>query len=498
MLFNSVDFMCFLPVVLGIYFIIPKSWRHIWLLVTSYYFYMGWNPKYAVLIAFSTVITYCAGIGVAYTKEKKCPQWIVKGIVALGILINLVVLVYFKYFEFGVRTLEGILRLIGVEVGTHTFDIILPVGISFYTFQALSYVIDVYRGQAQMEKNILKYALFVSFFPQLVAGPIERSNNLLSQVKNVDKIALWNMNRVVSGAIYMVWGYFVKMVIADRAAILVDTVFDSYYMYGSTELIVAALLFAVQIYGDFMGYSMIAIGLAKVMGFTLMENFDAPYYAGSIKEFWHRWHISLSTWFRDYIYIPLGGNRKGTVRKYINLMITFLLSGLWHGASWNFVIWGGLHGLYQVVGEVTLPIKKKVQNVCKMKTDCMSHKLLKVVITVILVTIAWVFFRADSIEVALDYLQRMVTKINPWCLFDGTLYTLGLERGEMKILVLSLVLLAVVDGLKYFKKKSLDEFLLQQNLWFSWSCVVILIMSIVIYGVYGPTYDATQFIYFQF
>lgn len=498
MLFNSIGFMFFMPLVLVAYFCIPKRWRYILLLIASYFFYMCWDPQYAILIAFSTVVTYIGGVLLDYADEHQKSIKIKKWIVIASVMCNIFVLGYFKYFEFGVRTIENILRTIGFEVSTHTFDIILPVGISFYTFQALSYVIDVYKGEVKAEKNILKYALFVSFFPQLVAGPIERSKNLLKQVQEVHEIKLWNLKRIISGAIYMIWGYFMKMVIADRAAILVDTVFDEYYMYGSVELVMAVVWFAIQIYCDFGGYSMIAIGMAKIMGFSLMENFDAPYFSQNIKEFWRRWHVSLSSWFRDYVYIPLGGNRKGKWKKYCNLMITFLVSGLWHGAEWSFVIWGGLHGLYQIIGELTLPIRSKISNALQVNTECFSHKLLKTVVTFILVCFAWIFFRADSVSIAFAYTGRIFTETNIWGLFDGTLYTLGLDQLEMKILVLSTILLFVVDWMKYHRKEMLDTALLRQNTWFSWGCILGLIFAILVYGVYGPAYDATQFIYFQF
>lgn len=345
MLFNSYNFMLFFPIVLLVYFVIPKKLRYIWLLVVSYYFYMGWNAKYAALIAFSTIITWLSGVLQGQIQKFDTDDDIKikhkKIVVAFSFIINLGILIFFKYFDFIFNNINFALKHFGGAQLTNHFDIILPVGISFYTFQALGYTVDVYRRDIEPERNILRYALFVSFFPQLVAGPIERSKNLLTQVRNVEHIKLWNYDRVTSGAVLMLWGFFQKMVIADRAAILVDTVYNSYWTYGTIELIIATVLFAIQIYCDFGSYSMIAIGVAKVMGFELMENFNAPYFSRSIKEFWRRWHISLSTWFRDYLYIPLGGSRCSKIKKYRNLMITFLVSGLWHGANWGFIAWGG-------------------------------------------------------------------------------------------------------------------------------------------------------------
>lgn len=343
MLFNSIDFMIFFPIVLLVYFVIPKKIRYVWLLIASYYFYMGWNAKYALLIAFSTVMTYIGGILLSLIEAKNISHKVgwKKGVIIGSFTINLGILVFFKYFDFLLSNFNRIVKACGISPIERTFDVILPVGISFYTFQALGYIIDVYRGEIKAEKNLLKYALFVSFFPQLVAGPIERSKNLISQIKNVENIKLWNYKHITNGAVQMLWGMFLKMVIADRIAIFVDTVYDGYWYYGSIELVLATALFAIQIYCDFASYSLIAKGAARIMGFELMENFNTPYFAKSIKEFWRRWHISLSSWFRDYLYIPLGGSRCSRWKKYRNIMITFLVSGLWHGANWNFVIWGG-------------------------------------------------------------------------------------------------------------------------------------------------------------
>ena len=339
MIFNSLDFLLFFPIVLIVYFFIPGKYRYLWLLITSYYFYMCWNPKYVILIAISTVITWFSGILLERYKESSAR--VRKCIVGSCFAGNIGILIFFKYFDFLLENVNFLLQRLGISVIEKPFDIILPVGISFYTFQALSYTMDVYRHGINAERNLLKYALFVSFFPQLVAGPIERSGNLLNQIKELPDKKIWNYEKISNGFVLMTWGYFQKMVIADRIAIMVDTVFSSYYMYGTFELIAAAMGFAIQIYCDFSGYSTIAIGAAQVMGFSLMENFQTPYFSRSIKEFWRRWHISLSTWFRDYLYIPLGGNRCSKTRNYINLMITFLVSGLWHGANWTYIFWGG-------------------------------------------------------------------------------------------------------------------------------------------------------------
>lgn len=500
MLFNSIEFLVFFPIVVLAYFVMPKRLRYLWLLVASYYFYMSWNLEYAVLIAASTLITYVCGIVLRQIqkKERKHGNLWRRLTVAAGVCSNLGILMFYKYFDFMLENLNQVRQAMQLPDIDNRFQILLPVGISFYTFQALGYVIDVYRGDIEAEKNPFKYALFVSFFPQLVAGPIERSGNLLNQVSKVPRQKLLNYKRITSGLMVMLYGYFLKMVIADRVAIVVDEVFNRYWRYGTFELLLAAVGFSIQIYCDFASYSLIAIGAAQVMGFTLMENFNAPYFAVSIKDFWRRWHISLSTWFRDYLYIPLGGNRCGRIRKYLNIMVTFLLSGLWHGANWTYVIWGGLHGAFQIISDVLKPVKAKAAAVTGMNTSCESYKLTQIFLTFCMTTFAWIFFRAATIEDAFAYLTRMCTRWNPWVLFDDSLYGLGVNRFQTNILLVALFILFAADLIRYRKKQRIDEFLMVQNIWFRWLFLFVMIVMIAVYGVYGPVYDAKQFIYFQF
>ena len=495
--FNSINFMIFFPVVLALYFVIPKALRQIWLLAASYYFYMSWNARYALLIAASTLITYVSGIAIErYRDSGRTGRRLTVLFSCLG--INLGILLFFKYGNFLIASLDRGLELLHIGSVDQRFYFLLPVGISFYTFQALGYTIDVYRGDVRAETNLIRYALFVSFFPQLVAGPIERSKNLLSQMQNIAEIKLWNARRVTSGTILMIWGFFVKMVIADRAAVLVNTVFDNYHMYGSTELVLAAVFCALQIYCDFGSYSLSAIGAAKIMGFELMENFNTPYFACSIRDFWSRWHISLSTWFRDYLYIPLGGNRRGRVRKSVNIMIVFLASGLWHGADWSYVVWGGIHGAYQVIGDYLASFREKCIRKLRVNTACFSWKFLQTTVTFILVVFAWIFFRADSIGDALQYIRRIWVRPTPWVLFNGEIFTLGLDRPEMNILLVSICMLGLVDLVRYRKKMTLDVFLMQQNLWFRGGIMIGLVVLIFVCGKYGVGFDPQQFIYFQF
>lgn len=493
MLFNSLQFGLFFPIVVLLYLIVPRKMRCLWLLLASYFFYMGWNPKYAVLILTSTVITWLSGLVM-----EKVPGEKKKLVVAASFVSNLAILFLFKYFDFMLENVNRVLELLHFTIVEKPFDVLLPVGISFYTFQALSYTVDVYRGTVKPEKNFLRYALFVSFFPQLVAGPIERSGNLLTQIQELPKKKLWNYDRIAGGLILMLWGLFQKMVIADRIAVLVDTVFDNYQMHEWFGLSVGAVCFALQIYCDFASYSTIAIGAARVMNFQLMENFDTPYFARSIPEFWRRWHISLSTWFRDYLYIPMGGSRCSKWKRYRNLMVTFLVSGLWHGAAWTYVVWGGIHGLYQIIGYELKGVKTHLNEKLGTKTDCLSYKLGQVIITFVLTDFAWIFFRSNSLRDAFGYIRRIFTRLDFWSLFNGEIYNLGLERPELNVLLMALLLLLLVDLIRYFRKERLDEFLSKQNLWFRWGVLLLLIGAVAVFGVYGPEYDAKQFIYFQF
>ncbi len=499
MLFNSIDFLLFFPLVVIIYYIIPQRTKYIWLLVASYYFYMNWNVKYALLLVSSTVVTYACSrlidwVGVKVLNKKSAD--IYKKISLIGcLIINLGILFIFKYYGFFANSIGGLFQQLGIEARMPQYDIVLPVGISFYTFQALSYTIDVYRGEIYAEKNILKYALFVSFFPQLVAGPIERSKNLLKQL---DKKGKCSSRQIKEGLFLMLWGYFLKIIIADRAAVIVDNVYNSGGKYGGWYLITATFLFAMQIYCDFAGYSTIAMGAAKILGINLMENFDAPYLSKSVSEFWHRWHISLSSWFKDYLYIPLGGNRKGRVRKYINLMIVFCVSGLWHGASWTFILWGGINGFFQVAEDVLKEIRSRFFSVSSNKKENrLGTNVLKVVVTFCLVDFAWIFFRADTMQTAINVVRSMVKARNIGIIFDGSLFELGLERFDVWILLIALLVLLLVDFAKY-KGVCIRARILASEGWFQWGMIILSFWFILMLGIYGGDYDTSQFIYFQF
>lgn len=494
MLFNSFGFTIFFPIVCVTYFLIPHKYRHIWLLVASYFFYMQWSVKYVILLLLSTVITYASGILI----QKSCTPKHKKTCVAVSFISNLSILFLFKYCDWVIMELNKLIELVGnnTNVSFSTLNFVLPVGISFYTFQALSYTVDVYRGDVEAEYDFFKYALFVSFFPQLVAGPIEKSKNLLSQIYEHHE---FNYDRMIRGLLLMLYGYFQKLMIADRAAVFIDKVFDEIDTMEGTYIVVASVLFAIQIYCDFAGYTNIAVGAAEVMGYRLTDNFKSPYFSDSVAMFWRNWHISLSDWFKDYLYIPLGGNRKGRFRKYINIMIVFLASGLWHGASTTFVIWGGLNGLYQVVGDITKDAKQKLFNIIHVRTNTYGYKFMSKVITFILIDISWVFFRGASIGVhgVFNAFVRMITDFNVRNILNGRMYEIALSHDNFMILTISIIILFIVD---YYKIKGIviRDILMKEDIWVRWPIYIVCIIAILVFGVWGPAYDAASFIYFQF
>lgn len=498
MLFNSAQFLIFFPVVVIIYFIIPEKIKNYWLLGASYYFYMCWNAKYALLIFLSTVVTYLSGLFLERIKKSNKNAIIKrrhkKIVVAGSFFINLLILFYFKYSNFALSSLAYLFSLMHINITPPAFDIVLPVGISFYTFQALSYTMDVYREEIYAENNFFRYALFVSFFPQLVAGPIERSKNLLKQLAVPKK---FDFQKARDGFLLMIWGFFLKIVLADRIAIFVDTVYGNYATYSGYYLIVATGLFAIQIYCDFGGYSVIAMGAAEVLGIDLMENFDAPYLSTSVAGFWRKWHISLTSWFKDYLYIPLGGSRKGKIRKYFNKLIVFLVSGLWHGANLSFVIWGGINGLYQIIGEVLQPIRDWIVEKMEFDRSSVGHKTANVIFTFILVDFAWIFFRANNTWQAIEIISSMFKVKNPWILLDGSLYECGLDSKNFWLMIGCILVLFLADICKHYKIK-LREIIAKQDFWCRWLVMIFAICAILVFGIWGSGYDAAGFLYFQF
>ncbi|MBQ2946743.1 MAG: MBOAT family protein [Bacilli bacterium] len=482
MLFNSFKFLIFFPIVTCIYFLIKKdNIKLIWLLICSYFFYMCWNPIFALLMLFSTFVTYIFSLLMEkYKKHKKL-------FLILSLIINLLILFCFKYLTFIIENINNIFKFFNIS-GIKTFDILLPVGISFYTFQALSYSFDVYRNDVKVEKNFIKYALFVSFFPQLVAGPIEKSKIFLSQFNLKHK---FDYNKVKNGILIMLGGFILKLVIADRAAIAVNQVYNNLSLYTGLSLILATVLFAFQIYCDFYAYSLIAKGSAQVLGYNLSQNFNKPYLSTSIKDFWRRWHISLSTWFKEYLYVPLGGSKVSKLKTIRNILIVFCVSGLWHGAAWTFLIWGLLHGLYQVIGMLIKNIRNKISNILLLEKHPLIHKIFQIIICFILVDFAWIFFRANTLYDAFYVIKNI---------FDFSeglkLANFGLSRANLVLLFFSIVCLMIYEIFNH--KFDIIKFINKRNIIVRWILYFIIIYIILIFGIYGPGYDASQFIYFQF
>lgn len=443
MVFNSFAFLIFFPIVLLLYRILPLKWRWVMLLIFSYYFYMSWQADLLYLIMFTTVISYACGLLIEKYEGKRDKQ---KICMIVAVVASLVVLFFFKYFNFLAENIVGLINLIGFNVSDFSLDLILPVGISFYTFQTLSYVIDVYRGSIKAERHFGYYALYVSFFPQLVAGPIERPENLLPQLKKKNP---FNANDSLVGLKFMMVGFFKKIAVADQISKYVDTVYNNadtidFNTVNGLTVLVATVLFAVQIYCDFSGYTDIAIGCSRIMGIRLMQNFNDPYSAVNIKDFWRRWHISLTSWFTDYIYIPLGGSRCSKARHLTNIMIVFLVSGIWHGAAWTYILWGVMHGVYQVVGNLTakprsaliakLGFNEKGAIVCGVRR----------VITFALVCIAWMMFRANSLY---DFGVLFKTLFTGWSgvSFSASMQAIGMDLVSAVAAVLSVILIKQFD-----------------------------------------------------
>ena len=469
MLFNSIHFLAFLPVVVILYYALNYRYRWILLLTASYYFYASWKVEYLLLIIMSTFIDYYAAIQIHKHRDKPQTK---KFFLFISLLSNLGILVFFKYFNFLGNSLHVLLSSTGFLLEIPYLDFLLPVGISFYTFQTLSYSIDVYRGDREAEKHLGIFALYVTFFPQLVAGPIERSTHFIPQLRQNN---LLRQENISAGLKLIIWGFFMKLVIADRVSIYVNAVYNNVEYHDGITFLLATFFFAFQIYGDFAGYSFIAIGSARLMGYDLMTNFRRPYFAKNIKEFWGRWHISLSTWFRDYLYIPLGGNRTIKWRWYFNLFLTFLISGLWHGANWTFVIWGALHGLFLVTYTYLSSKNIKIPG------------LPSILLNFMLVGLAWMFFRANSVSDAFLILSEVFT--NPGKIYIPS----GPDVVTPFYAILGILALLIIEVNQEFNngKVYLFDSKNENVRILAYSSMIVLIMLL---GVF----DGGQFIYFQF
>lgn len=478
MLFNSFEYFLFLPLVVFTYFLLPQRLRNPLLLIASYYFYMRWKWEFGFLILATSLVNYTAGFRIAFSENKiERSAWLL-----LALVVSLSILFYFKYAGFFVESFAALASAVGLRFSSPVLQIILPVGISFFTFQALSYTIDVFKGKMHCEKNPVNFLVFVSFFPQLVAGPIERATHLLDQFREKHHFSL---QRILSGGKIILWGLFKKVVIADRLAIYVDIVYQNPDAHTGSTLFLATLFFAFQIYCDFSGYSDIAIGSAHILGFRLMQNFNLPYLARTISDFWKRWHISLSTWFGDYVYKPMGGNRVPRPRWIFNIFTVFLVSGLWHGANWTFVVWGGLHACYYLIDYVAVKTGKALGISSLLDRSGLWH-VLQTMYVFTIVLFSWVFFRAESVQQAVAIITRIVTD------FPSPLYT-GSSAFETAVGCALILLLYTIQILQY--KGVVSMYFSPSRIPFQlrWVGYGLTIILIALMGV-----SSEKFIYFQF
>ena len=466
MLFNSISFLLFFPIVSILYWVIPNKYRNIFLLLASYFFYMSWEPTYAILIIFTSLSTWGCAFFIDLTERYK------KAIITTCLIINILILFLFKYYNFTIDIISSIISLSDIRIIIPYSHYLLPVGISFYTFQCIGYIIDVYRKDIEAEKNFVNYAVFVSFFPQLVAGPIERAKNLLPQFHTKHR---FNGDTFIDGLKMMIWGYFMKLCIAGNVAPYVDAVYNNVPNHNGTSFLLASFFFSFQIFCDFGGYSLIAIGTAKCLGFTLMQNFNHPYLSQSVKEFWRRWHISLSSWFADYVYKPLGGSRCSTIKHNRNLLLTMLISGLWHGANWTFVLWGGLHGMFLIVNSAYSKF---------VKHKFLSPKIIRIMTTYFFIVFAWILFRANNVQDAFTIISKITTEQGHLFLGDG------IPSLVLPILMICILLIKEIKDEYQFRISLMHH----KNPWISIPASALVIAIILLCA----EFNSGQFIYFQF
>lgn len=477
MLFNSYVFIFFLLIVLPIFYLLPqKKYKKLFLLFAGYFFYGYWDYRFCALLAISTIVDFVIGRLIYNTDKQKLRSVYL----IISMCVNLGILGFFKYFNFFIGSFTTMASTFGLHVDFLHLNIILPVGISFYTFQTMSYTIDIYREKLTPTNNFVDFALFVSFFPQLVAGPIERAADLLPRITACKQVSRL---QIKEGLTLVAYGFFKKVMIGDTAGRIVDHIFINPDLYASSEILAAILLFSVQIYADFSGYSCIARGTGKLLGIELMENFKQPYLSSNITEFWRRWHISLSSWLRDYLYIPLGGNKKGVSRTYINLMATMLLGGLWHGASWNFVIWGALHGIYLVGHKLMLKGKKPAGNHQITNIQSFLVYFLKVLGTYCLVQITWFFFRITDMETARIIFEKLIN----WQSAPNTWIFVRIVLGYI-------VMMVAMDIFEYISKTDMFILKVKQN-YIKYAIVTSIMFVSLLYMIQAKP---LPFVYFQF
>jgi len=482
MLFNSLDFAIFLPIVFLLYwFLAQKNLKiqNALIVIASYVFYGWWDWRFLLLIIFSTVVDYLVGFKLR-NEEQKSKR---KVLLWISILVNLGFLGFFKYYNFFLENFVDAFSLFGMTINANSLNIILPVGISFYTFQTLSYTIDVYKNKLEPSEDFIAFSAFVCFFPQLVAGPIERATNLLPQFY---KKRTFEYNKAVDGMRQILWGLFKKIVIADNCAEFANQIFNNSADFNGSTLMLGAIFFTFQIYGDFSGYSDIAIGASRLFGFNLKQNFATPYFSRDIAEFWRRWHISLSTWFRDYLYIPLGGSRGGTWMKVRNTFAIFLISGFWHGANWTFIVWGALNAIYFLPLLLTNNNRKNLTVVAEGKLFPSIRESFAMLATFGLTVFAWIFFRADNIDHALSYISRMFT------VSTFTPFKILTPKVTMIYTIVIIFLFVIVE---WIQRDKIHALVIQnKNFIFRWMLYLIVTLIIISFGYFGEN----EFIYFQF
>lgn len=481
MLFNSIEFAIFLPIVFLLYWFVFQrdlKTQNLFIVIVSYIFYGWWDWRFLFLIAFSSVLDFVLGVYLSKEENQRKRKWLL----ATSLMVNLGFLGFFKYFNFFIDNFIAAFTFFGMKPNIHTMQILLPVGISFYTFQTLSYTIDVYKRNLAPTRDFIAFSAFVSFFPQLVAGPIERATHLLPQFY---KKRNFNYELAKDGMRQILWGFFKKMVIADNCAVFANEIFANSETSSGSVLVLGALFFTFQIYGDFSGYSDIAIGTSKLFGFDLMKNFAFPYFSRSVAEFWRRWHISLSTWFRDYLYFPLGGSRGGYLKQVRNTFIIFLVSGFWHGANWTFIIWGLVNALFIMPSILMKTNRNHLGTVAEGKIFPSFKELLSILITFTLIVFTWIFFRAENVGHAFSYISGI---------FDSSLFSFPqLKKAALATLVL-IVFFMMIEWKGRENNYAIEKMLLSKNRWIRWSFYAFIIMLISLF----MQTNETPFIYFQF
>ena len=483
MLFNSFEYLIFLPVIFILYWSIKPGkyrWQNVLLLIASYIFYGFWDYRFLFLLLFSTLLDYYTGLKIFQAQTKKYKKrWLL-----LSILVNLGFLGFFKYYNFFIESFSDFLSVLGFQPHIWTLKIILPVGISFYTFHGLSYVLDIYKGKIKPTKNVVDYSLFISFFPLLVAGPIERATHLLPQLQ---KPRSFSYERASNGLKQILWGLFKKVVVADNCAVIISLNYLNYESLPASNLILGAVLFSFQIYGDFSGYSDIALGSARLLGIDLLKNFNYPFFSRDIVEFWQRWHISLTTWFRDYLFIPLGGSRVSKIKVIRNLVIVFFVTGFWHGANWTFIVWGLGHAVLYIISAIINGNRYKNNVVAEGKLLPTWRESLSVMITFSLVTFGWIIIGSENLSVAFD----IITNIFSYSIFQPPIIEGLFRPRNFTPAIVSIIMLLFIEWFNRTKNFGLD--FTSKNKFFRWTLYIVLILMIIEVG--GTQKD---FIYFQF